>query len=333
MDKEANRGNSDIWIVPTAGGEPRRLTSAPGDRQHPALVARRQDDRLHLHPVRRPPDLDDQSGRRRSLAGRRPSRPARPGSSGPRRQEPGLRLLGLPRRHGRRGQQEDGRGGREEQGQRPRLRHALLPLLERLARRDAQPRLRRPRPRAARPWTSPRAISTRRRSTWAGTTITPSPPTAGRSPSSATSIPISTMGIGTNNDVFITPAAGGPITAITTNKANDNQPSYSPDGKYLAYKAMARPGLRVRQAGPDALRPGGEDDRQPDQAGRRLGGRDVLGAGRVGRLFQHRRERAATPSTRSPSRPERSSGSWAAGRSPASASCPTARPSSCSSRP
>ena len=51
-----------------------------------------------------------------------------------------------------------------------------------------------------------------------------------------------TKGIGTNNDVFVTPAAGGPITAITTNKANDNQPSYSPDGKYLAYKAMARPG-------------------------------------------------------------------------------------------
>jgi dipeptidyl aminopeptidase/acylaminoacyl peptidase len=50
------------------------------------------------------------------------------------------------------------------------------------------------------------------------------------------------LAIGTNNDVFTTPASGGPITAITTNKANDNQPSYSPDGKYLAYKAMARPG-------------------------------------------------------------------------------------------
>jgi dipeptidyl aminopeptidase/acylaminoacyl peptidase len=50
------------------------------------------------------------------------------------------------------------------------------------------------------------------------------------------------LALGTNNDVFTTPAAGGPITAITTNKANDNQPSYSPDGKYLAYKAMARPG-------------------------------------------------------------------------------------------
>ncbi len=50
------------------------------------------------------------------------------------------------------------------------------------------------------------------------------------------------MGIGTNNDVFIAPAAGGPAVAITASKANDNQPSYSPDGKFLAYKAMARPG-------------------------------------------------------------------------------------------
>ncbi len=34
--------------------------------------------------------------------------------------------------------------------------------------------------------------------------------------------------IGTNNDVFTTPTSGGPITALTTNRANDNQPSYSP---------------------------------------------------------------------------------------------------------
>ncbi len=50
------------------------------------------------------------------------------------------------------------------------------------------------------------------------------------------------LAIGTNNDVFIAPAAGGSVAAITASKANDNQPIYSPDGKYLAYKAMARPG-------------------------------------------------------------------------------------------
>ncbi|MGD0781963.1 MAG: S9 family peptidase, partial [Candidatus Aminicenantales bacterium] len=29
IDKEANKGNSDIWIVSTAGGDPRRLTASP----------------------------------------------------------------------------------------------------------------------------------------------------------------------------------------------------------------------------------------------------------------------------------------------------------------
>ena len=48
--------------------------------------------------------------------------------------------------------------------------------------------------------------------------------------------------IGTNNDVFTAPVAGGPVTRITTNKANDNQPVYSPDGQSIAYRAMARPG-------------------------------------------------------------------------------------------
>ena len=29
MDKDANRGDSDIWLVSANGGEPRRLTSSP----------------------------------------------------------------------------------------------------------------------------------------------------------------------------------------------------------------------------------------------------------------------------------------------------------------
>jgi dipeptidyl aminopeptidase/acylaminoacyl peptidase len=48
--------------------------------------------------------------------------------------------------------------------------------------------------------------------------------------------------LGTNNDVFVVPVRGGSARQITTHKANDNQPLYSPDGKYLAYRAMSRPG-------------------------------------------------------------------------------------------
>ena len=50
------------------------------------------------------------------------------------------------------------------------------------------------------------------------------------------------LALGTNNDVFTASVKGGPVSQITTNKANDNQPVYSPDAKYIAYRAMSRPG-------------------------------------------------------------------------------------------
>ncbi|HTX19802.1 MAG TPA: S9 family peptidase [Bacteroidota bacterium] len=57
------------------------------------------------------------------------------------------------------------------------------------------------------------------------------------------------VAISTNNDVFAVPLEGGKASGdarrITENKANDNQPLYSPDGKYLAYKAMKRPGFEA----------------------------------------------------------------------------------------
>jgi dipeptidyl aminopeptidase/acylaminoacyl peptidase len=47
----------------------------------------------------------------------------------------------------------------------------------------------------------------------------------------------------TNNDLFIVPADGGEWKRITDNPANDNHPVYSPDGRYIAYRAMSRPGF------------------------------------------------------------------------------------------
>lgn len=53
----------------------------------------------------------------------------------------------------------------------------------------------------------------------------------------------------TNNDIFAVALQDGkPVgepRLITENKANDNQPVYSPDGKYLAYRAMKRPGFEA----------------------------------------------------------------------------------------
>lgn len=52
----------------------------------------------------------------------------------------------------------------------------------------------------------------------------------------------------TNNDIFLVPVAGGEATCLTAdNEAVDNQPVYSPDGKYIAYRAMKRPGFEADQ--------------------------------------------------------------------------------------
>jgi len=47
----------------------------------------------------------------------------------------------------------------------------------------------------------------------------------------------------TNNDVWLVPVNGGPARNITAdNPASDSTPLYSPDGKYIAYRAQQRPG-------------------------------------------------------------------------------------------
>lgn len=48
--------------------------------------------------------------------------------------------------------------------------------------------------------------------------------------------------ISTNSDIYAVPLAGGESRKITSNPAADSSPQYSPDGRYLAYRAQARPG-------------------------------------------------------------------------------------------
>jgi len=48
--------------------------------------------------------------------------------------------------------------------------------------------------------------------------------------------------ISTNADLFTVPAAGGLIRRITTNPAFDTDPSYSPGGNLIAYRAQLRAG-------------------------------------------------------------------------------------------
>jgi dipeptidyl aminopeptidase/acylaminoacyl peptidase len=44
-----------------------------------------------------------------------------------------------------------------------------------------------------------------------------------------------------NSDLFVVPASGGTPKAITSNKSTDRTPVYSPDGRYIAYSATLRP--------------------------------------------------------------------------------------------
>ncbi|MHB8501614.1 MAG: S9 family peptidase [Candidatus Acidiferrales bacterium] len=48
--------------------------------------------------------------------------------------------------------------------------------------------------------------------------------------------------ISTNGDLFVVPVAGGEAKQITTQRGFDGEPAYSPDGKYIAYHAQLTPG-------------------------------------------------------------------------------------------
>ncbi len=47
----------------------------------------------------------------------------------------------------------------------------------------------------------------------------------------------------TNSDIYVVPIAGGEITKITSGAGADASPSYSPDGRKLAFRSQARAGL------------------------------------------------------------------------------------------
>ena len=58
-------------------------------------------------------------------------------------------------------------------------------------------------------------------------------------------VPIREQAWSTNHDIFIVPVVGGTPKQLTTNPAADGYPRYSPDGKYIAYRAQAVPGFEA----------------------------------------------------------------------------------------
>ncbi len=54
------------------------------------------------------------------------------------------------------------------------------------------------------------------------------------------------VAISTNNDIWIVPVEGGEAKCLTSdNPANDNNPRYSPDGRYIAWRSMERAGFEA----------------------------------------------------------------------------------------
>ncbi len=61
----------------------------------------------------------------------------------------------------------------------------------------------------------------------------------------ATPLPTREEAWSTNHDIYILPLAGGPPRQLTSNPAADGYPRYSPDGRYIAYRAQSRAGFEA----------------------------------------------------------------------------------------
>ena len=57
--------------------------------------------------------------------------------------------------------------------------------------------------------------------------------------------PDTLIAISTNNEIYIVPVTGGAPVNISNNSANDSQPLYSPNGRYIAYRMMRRAGFEA----------------------------------------------------------------------------------------
>lgn len=54
------------------------------------------------------------------------------------------------------------------------------------------------------------------------------------------------VAVSTNNDILVVPVEGGAMTNLTRqNPANDNNPLFSPDGRWMAYRAQMRAGFEA----------------------------------------------------------------------------------------
>ena len=312
LDRATDKTNSSLWMVSTDGGEPRRLTTAPGTNNHPrwspdgksvAFVSSRGGSaQVWILPIdggeaRQVTKLPiDVAGPIWSPKGDKIAFAAEvyPGKT--------------PEETADAGQ---GEGSREEQGSH--LRSPDDPSLERLERGQEEPPVRRRR----------RHRRGRRPDPKLEVNTPPAP--FGGSGDYAWSPRRREPGVRrraaqgprlvTNTDIWTVPATGGDAKNLTeSNPAADGQPSFSPDGKYLAYIAQSKPALRVGPLGAPRPRPrNGRDDRR-QLASRPPGSRVRL---EDGRLARRRDRRPAGPCRSSRSRIRQARPRRPTGRRPA----------------
>ena len=145
LDRATQKNNSSLWLVPTLGGQPKQLTTAPGTNNHPrwspdgktiAFVSNRGGSaQVWLLPL--------DGGEARQLT-KLPIDVSGPIWS-PQGRQDRLHRRGLSRPHARADRRQgQGEGNLEEEG--PHLRPLDDPPLERLGRGEAEPPVRRRRP-------------------------------------------------------------------------------------------------------------------------------------------------------------------------------------------
>jgi dipeptidyl aminopeptidase/acylaminoacyl peptidase len=245
MDLERNRSRSDIWIIPLQGGEARRLTSEPGSHYHPRWSPDGR--RLAFMSTRSGAPqiwlLNIRGGEARQvthLAG---------GAGGVIWSPTGTHLAFTSSVFPDYRDEEDNARRIKAQQESPVKARLFTELLFRHwnAWREGQ---------RSHLFVLPVEGDSRAVDVTSGDFDTP-PISLGSSQDYAFSPDGSKIGFvrnidpdlrkgnGTNNDLFIHSLADNKLAKITSSRANDNGVYFSPDGRWLAYRAMSRPGFEA----------------------------------------------------------------------------------------
>ena len=241
LDRATDKTNSTLWLIPTAGGEPKQLTTAPGTNNHPRLSpdgktlafvsSRGGSAQIWLLPM--------EGGEARQLT----KLPI--DVSGPIWSPRGDRIAFTAEVYPGTTPEQTAAKDKEKEGSKSKVRtfeHLMIRhwnawdegKKSHLFVADANTGL-------ARDLTPKLEVNTPPAPFGGSTDYAWSPD--GKE-LAFTAEPVKDLAWSTNTDIWTVPADGGELKNLTaSNPAADAQPSYSPDGTMLAYVSQARPGF------------------------------------------------------------------------------------------